>query len=237
MRIETKFVKNYLSRAPFSKGIESVLIVLGFCLLTSWFYWNPALELSKYLSASYSSVIDKGEYWRLFTTSFVHADLKHLLSNSLMLGFLTYFVASFYGGIVSVILSFVVATITNFIVLKVYGGSITLVGASGVVYYLWGFWMILYMFLQRQHSLISRSLRMGAVFLVLLVPTEYQPNTSYLAHYIGFVVGLVVGGSYYFFNKSKLLKAEVWEVKEVSDELTDLDVIALTYPTESDPVI
>ena len=234
MRIEKKFVSNYLSTMNYKWGKDSVFIVLGLCIFFSWLYWNPEMKLSNQLAASHSSVIDKGEYWRLFTTSFVHADLKHLLSNSFMLSLLVYFVSSFYGSIISVVLSFVVATITNFIVIKTYGGEINLVGASGVVYYLWGFWMILYMFLQRHYSIINRSLRMGAVFLILLIPNEYQPSTSYLAHYIGFGVGIVVGGLYFLIYKNKLLKAEKWSVRQVSDELTDLDIIALNHPIEEE---
>jgi rhomboid protease GluP len=143
MRIETKFVKNYLSKSKFSYGVESVIIVLGLCLVASLLYWNPLLGVSKSIAASYSSVLDGGEYWRLFTTSFVHGGIEHLLSNSLMLCFLTYFVSTYYGSFIGVILSFIVAMITNLIVLNFYGGSTSLVGASGVVYYHWGFWMII----------------------------------------------------------------------------------------------
>jgi rhomboid protease GluP len=152
----------------------------------------------------------------------------------MMLGFLIYFVSSFYGSLVSVVLSFTIAGLTNFLVLNTYGGDITLVGASGAVYYLWGFWMVLYMFIQRHYSIIGRSLRMGAVFLILLVPTEYQPSTSYLAHYVGYGLGFLTGGVYYLVNRDRLHKAEVWNIKEVSEKLTGLDLIALNYPNESD---
>lgn len=235
MRIETKFVQNYLSKSKFSYGIESVILVLGLCLTASLLYWNPHLEISKSLAASYTTVLE-GDYWRLFSTSFVHGGIDHLLSNSLMLSFLTYFVCSYYGSIVGVVFSFIVAMLTNLIVLKIYGGSTSLVGASGVVYYLWGFWMILYMFLQTQYSIIGRSLRMGAVFLVLLVPTEYQPSTSYLAHGIGFLLGVFAGLVYYVLNRKVFKEAEVWEIKELSDDLTELDLQALTYPLSSEDI-
>lgn len=235
MRIETKFVQNYLSKSKFSFGVESVILVLGLCLIASLLYWNQHLGVSKILAASYSSVLE-GDYWRLFTTSFVHGGIEHLLSNSLMLCFLTYFVCTYYGSFFGVIVSFVVAMITNFIVLKIYGGSTSLVGASGVVYYLWGFWMILYMFVQTQYTIIGRSLRMGAVFLVLLVPTEYQPTTSYLAHGVGFVLGVLIGLIYYLVNNKKFKAAEVWDIKEVSNELTDLDIQALSYPLSAEEI-
>lgn len=235
MRTETRFVQNYLSKPKFSHGIESVILVLGLCLSASILYWNPQLGMSKYLAASYDTVM-QGDYWRLFSTSFVHGGIEHLLSNSLMLSFLTYFVCSFYGSFIGVIVSFVVSMITNLVVLNVYEGSTYLVGASGVVYYLWGFWMILYMLVQTQFSLIGRSLRMGAVFLVLLVPTDYQPKTSYLAHAVGFGLGIVAGLIYYVLNLSKFKEAELWDIKEVIDEFSELDIQALTYPLSADEV-
>lgn len=232
MKIEKKFKSNYLTKSKFSYGIEAVIVTLFLCLLASWVYWNHSFYLSKKIAASFESVIVNHEYWRLFTTTFVHADLKHLLSNSMMLSILIYFVSSFYGNIVAIVLSFTVAIITNLFVVLIYGGSVNLVGASGVVFYLWGFWMVLYIFLQRHKSLKGRFLRMGAVFLILLIPTEYQPRTSYLAHYIGFGLGVITGGVYYFLNLKKLRAAETWDYIEISDELTELDEIALSYDEE-----
>jgi rhomboid protease GluP len=196
----------------------------------SLLHWSPVFSFSDKLVASYQTVVEQGELWRLFTTTFVHADLNHLLSNSLMLSLLVYFVSSFFGSFISIGLSFIVAMLTNYFVIDM--NSVSLVGASGVVYYLWGFWMILYIFIQRHLSIIQRVLRMGTVFLVLLVPTQFQPSTSYLAHYTGFAFGVIAGGMYYFIFKDKLHSAEVWSIREVSDELTELDELALSYPIE-----
>lgn len=215
-------------------GKDYALIVLGLCLLISWLHWNPNVFLGHKLSANFNSVVKEGEYWRLFTTSFVHGDLKHLLSNSFMLSILIYFVSSFFGPIISIILSFLIAAVTNLFVIQIYGGDINLVGASGVVFYLWGFWMVLYMFLQRHYSIFNRSLRMGAVFLILLIPNEYQPHTSYLAHYIGFLIGVITGGFYYIFNRSSLHSFEKYRIIQESEELSDFDLLALNYPKDEE---
>lgn len=229
MAIKKIFQSNFLSKPHFKKGKDSALIVLGLCILASWFHWNPDVFFGNNLAANYTAVIKNGEYWRLFTTSFVHGDLKHLLSNSFMLSILIYFVSSFYGPFISIILSFLVAALTNLFVIQIYGGEVYLVGASGVVFYLWGFWMVLYMFLQRHYSLLNRILRMGAVFLILLIPNEYQPHTSYFAHYIGFAIGVFTGGIFFLINRSNLIRFEKWKIKEINEELTDLDMIALSY--------
>ena len=234
MVIKRIFQGNFLSKPHFKKGKDSALIVMGLCILASWFHWNPNVFFGNNLAANYTAVFNHGEYWRLFTTSFVHGDLKHLLSNSFMLSILIYFVSSFFGPFISIVLSFLVAALTNLFVIQIYGGEVNLVGASGVVFYLWGFWMVLYMFLQRHYSILNRSLRMGAVFLILLIPNEYQPHTSYLAHYIGFAIGVLTGTLFFLINKSKLISFEKWKIKEVSEELTDLDMIALSYEEEEE---
>ncbi len=232
MHIERKFIRNYLSKPRFSYGVAAAFLVLCLCAVACLFYWNPQSPISNELAASYDLIATKHEFWRLFTTTFIHGDFAHLLSNSLMLYILLYFVTSYYGGCISVIVSFSLAMLTNYIVLLSYGGETVLVGASGVVYYLWGFWMVLYLFIQRQYSISNRLLRMGGVFLIILIPSEFQPNTSYLAHGVGFGLGVGLGFIYYLFNREKIHQAEVWKTNFISDELSALDEIALSYPAE-----
>ena len=52
-------------------------------------------------------------------------------------------------------------------------------------------------------------MRMCAVFLVLLVPTSYNAQTSYFAHYVGFLFGVVSGPIYYFLSPKKATKEEI----------------------------
>ena len=217
MTIEKKFVRNYLSKLKFNSGKLAAFFIITLCLVASMFYWDTSYIFSKLMSASQSSVFIKGQYWRLFTTSFIHADMEHLLANSLMLFILTYFVTSFFGLFISLGLSFVMGMLTNFIVISQYHVDTTLVGASGVIYYLWGFWLIQYVFINRQMSLFSRLVRVIGVFLILLVPTTYSPQTSYLAHYAGFVIGIITGSIYFLVNKEKIRSYEFWEYRYILD--------------------
>lgn len=233
MAFKKVFVKNYLTKEHYDSGKVVALIFLAVCFSASFFYWGPKVEIAKLLSASYSEVMEDGETWRLFSTLFVHGDLAHLLANSLMLYILMYFVTSFYGPIISILLNLIMGMVTNYLVLSIYQGDTTLVGISGVVYFLWGFWMILYLFIQNQYSIMKRVLRMGTVFLVLLVPTELSLKTSYLAHGIGFGLGVLVGLFYYLINRSYLHSFERWDQIYIDeDEYSELDEIALSYPEE-----
>lgn len=179
---------------------------LTLCFVASLYYWTPTG--AEALGASFIKVIKEGEYWRLMSATFAHGDLDHLLSNSLMLLFLSYFVYSFYGLGVFV-LSFFMGSFINLATIYYLGGDSTLVGASGVVYLLWGFWLALYVAIQKNLSVPSRLLRVGAIFLVLLIPTTYSPSTSYFAHYFGFFLGVISAIIYYFLSPKRPSKEEI----------------------------
>lgn len=220
LEVEKKFIRNFLSRKHFNTGYVFAFVTLGLCLTLSNFYWHEGGFLSSYLAVNKNLINQKHEYWRLFTSTFIHGDLDHFLSNSLMLGFLTYFVSSFYGGKYSTFIAFFMSGITNLIVIQFYAGEMYLVGASGVVYYLWGFWLLLYLLIQRQFSFPIRLMRVFGVFLILLIPTNYVPNTSYLAHYTGFILGVFVGLIYYTFHYKWLHSFELYQYKIKNDVLS-----------------
>jgi rhomboid protease GluP len=238
MELEKKFKRNYLTKRKFSYGKLAAFSIIGICLVFSNIYWDQSNVLSGHLSASQSLVLEKGEYWRLFTTSFIHGDLKHLLSNSLMLFILTYFVTSFFGVLASIGLSFSMGMLINLITISQYGQDTTLVGASGVVYFLWGFWLILYVCIEKQMSLIRRLVRVMGIFFILLIPTTYSPTTSYMAHYVGLVLGIGCGLVYYLINHPKIKSFEVWDFKIINPPTAEeIETYQLDGPVEEKPEV
>lgn len=178
----------------------------------SYLYWFN--DIGAYLSANRTNAIDAGEFWRLVSSTFIHGNLSHFLSNSLMLFILSLVTVSFYGVVFSTIYIVFSGALINYLVLLSHSKADTyLVGASGVIFCLWGFWLILFFCIERQRTVLSRLLRIGAVFFVLLVPTSYDPATSYRAHYIGFLIGILAGAIYYSLLKQKITSFEVWRDK------------------------
>ncbi len=206
--IAKKFTPNYLKHKHFPHGTLVALGTLTLCFVFSLYSWAP--EGSGLFGANFNKVIGQGEFYRLFTATFAHGDLDHLLSNSLMLVFLSYFVYSFYGPLIFSA-SFIMSAIINLATITYLGGDSTLVGASGMVYFLWGLWLALYVAIQKNLSLPSRLLRVGALFLVLLIPTTYSPSTSYFAHYFGFALGALGAGVYFIFSPKRPSKEEIEE--------------------------
>tara|TARA_B100001971_G_scaffold37960_1_gene33043 strand:- start:85566 stop:86267 length:702 start_codon:yes stop_codon:yes gene_type:complete len=211
MELILKFKENFLTKTHYKSGLVAALFVIALCTVLSNLYWNH-FDFTHYLYANFE-LVQSGEVWRIFTTSFLHGDIEHLLSNSLMLFILTYFVTSFFGTFYSIVIPFFMGALINYVTLAYYGGETVLVGASGIVYYLWGFWLVMYFFIQRQMSLWTRILRVGAVFLILLVPTKFEPSTSYFAHYFGFALGFVFGLIIYYLKRNYLKSFTRFEYK------------------------
>ena len=222
-----KLIRNFLSRRDNNRALFWSLLTLVICFIMSHLYWNPLFKVNHFLAASPYNVFEQKEYWRLFTSSFIHADFNHFLSNSLMLTIMGYFVNYHFGTIVYPIFGFVSGIFINLFVIWDHTGNWTLVGASGVVHYLWGFWFITYILIQSHIALNRRLMKVIAVGIFILVPTEFKANVSYLAHGIGIILGCFTGFLYFIVNRKKIKSYEVWkEIEEVVDE--DLAMEAMT---------
>src|SRR3990172_934529 len=134
-----------LSRKPQEWSLEvtafSVLTILGISLLA----WRNGAALLPTLAATSEGVLEKREYWRLLTAIAVHADVMHALSNAIFLAFFTYLLFGYFGFWVFPALSLAMAGLTNYFSLLSYPPEVGLVGASGLVYWMAGFWLSMYL--------------------------------------------------------------------------------------------
>jgi len=214
-----RLIRNFLTTKKNNRAFFWSFFTLFICLVMSQIYWNYNPGMGELLAASPKKVFGDGEYWRLFTSSFIHGDLAHLLSNSLMLTAMGYFVSYNYGAIAYPVFGFVAGIFINLIVIAGYNDNTTLVGASGVVHYLWGFWLVLYIFIQRHVPLNRRLMKVTAVGIFVLAPTEFKPQVSYYAHAVGLALGILTAIPYYILNRKKFRSYEEWEtIVEVIDE-------------------
>ncbi len=217
--IGKKLTHNILSRKPHTNALWWSLGILIICYIMSYIYWNLSPGLGDYLAASPEKVFTQKEYWRLFTSSFIHGDMAHFLSNSLMLSLMGYFVNYHYGSLIYPLFGFIAGIFINLYVIWDYSPGSSLVGASGVVHYLWGFWFITYLFVQADVSFNRRLMKVVAVGIFILAPTEFKANVSYLAHGVGTVLGVLTGFIYFLLNHKKIRSLEVWEpIYDIYDE-------------------
>lgn len=201
---EKRMIGTFLTGRPSRQSLWQTAMYVLFISVFTQFYWIDPINLSHLLPAVGAEIFDKFELWRLVTAMFIHGDIAHLLSNLYMLSIFSYFVLAYYGTTTFWSLTLIGGSLVNLLAIMTYPPHVRLLGASGLVYLFGGFWLILYMFIQKQHSFTKRIVRVIGMGLMVFFPTSFEPTTSYRTHFIGFAVGLTIGLIYYILNRKKV---------------------------------
>ncbi len=188
-------------------SLATLLLVLG-----SFDYLKNFSGAESWMPASRFSVFVEHNVWRAWTTLFAHADIKHLLSNSFLFFILGTFISGHFGRWVFPATAFLMGGLTNLIVLQNMKPSTQLIGASGIVFWMGGFWLTLYVLLDTRRTRVQRAFRSIGVGLLLFMPSEtFNPSVSYQAHFVGFILGIIFGLGYFQKNKREFKSAEISE--------------------------
>ena len=206
-----------LSRKPREYSLEVAALSVMAVLWVSLLAWRNGSALMPALAATSARILGEQEYWRLLTAVAVHADLSHFLSNILFLAFFTYLLFGYFGFWVMPLLGLAMAALTNYLSLLTYPPQASLVGASGLVYWMAGFWLSMYLLVDRRLSFGKRVMRSVVVALVVFIPTTVQENVSYRAHAIGFGLGVVSAFAYFQRYRATIRAAEVVEWEDPFD--------------------
>ncbi len=204
--------ETHLSRGPARGSFPIAAASVALLFTGSLAYWMDPFGVARFLPASRESVFAEGEYWRLLTALAAHADFQHFLANGIVFGLLAFLLHGYYGRLVFPVLSVASAALVTAIGLRTYPPHTLLVGASGAIYWMAGFWIVLYLFIERRFDPAKRILRAVGFGFILLVPTVIEPEVSYRTHAIGFALGVVFGVFYFSRRKEALRAAEVVEL-------------------------
>jgi rhomboid protease GluP len=203
--------QNWLTRKPNPNAIY-VTYILALILVA-------AGNFSDWLSATPHEVFGLKEYWRAWSALFAHADLGHLMSNSMILLPLAHFLTGYYGLLFFPFSGLFVGGLVNLLVLKTMPAQTSLLGISGVVNWMGAAWLTLFILIDRRESIRRRYAVAIMLVMMLFVPDTFRPEISYLSHFIGFVFGVLSALIYYFIYRREI---ESYEVREVIDEPYDM---------------
>lgn len=197
--------EEYDEEAPLDKGvlshppkygsivpIASVYVGIAIC---SILYWNYDYRLA----TSYDFVYKSEGWYSVFTALFVHSDIAHVLSNSPMLIIFGYYLHGYYGARTFPIACILLGALTNIICIHMMYPHTRLIGASGMVYAMVGIWLVYYVRFESRYRLTIRLLRATGFSIIVLFPSVYQENVSYLAHGVGLGLGLIFALATAFF--------------------------------------
>ncbi len=182
--------KGPLNRFPSKSHAKTALLFYLFFLLMSFVFWDTTFRDQLWLTKR--SILEDHEYWRLFTAVMIHANLAHFLSNGPLFLIFGWFLRAFFGRLAFPVVSFLIGALANLVTIYFYDLDVQLLGASGMVYAMVAMWLVLYIRFDVDYSILVRSMRAIGFSLIIMFPTTFQPNTSYLSHAAGFILGLIV---------------------------------------------
>ncbi|MCR4868035.1 MAG: rhomboid family intramembrane serine protease [Lachnospiraceae bacterium] len=175
--------------------ITVCLIIINFIIFGLWTVegGNVNNEVSLRFGAQYLPLVVKGEYWRIFTSMFVHFGWEHLSGNMLSLFFMGQIAEAYFGrvrflllylisGIGGNVLSLYMDTVTNEVKISA--------GASGAIFGVMAVFFIFAFDAQLRKAFPLPRVLLGVV--LALAPGFYSENIDLYAHIGGFVVGLLV---------------------------------------------
>lgn len=207
-----------LSGKPRNWSLEVATLSVAAIQAVSLLAWRNGAALLPTLAATSEGALKEREYWRLLTAVAVHADVMHVVSNAVFLAFFAYLLFGYFGFWVFPVLGLAMAALTNYFSLLTYPPEVSLVGASGLVYWMAGFWLSTYLLVERSVNPGKRILRAVCLALLVLLPSTFQANVSYRTHAIGFGLGVVSALVYFQGNRNSIRSAEVVELEETSDD-------------------
>ncbi len=216
--------QNWYSRPRRRHQAALTFFFLALVWALSFAHWN-GLDMA----VSGAAVFGRGEWWRLWSALFVHGDLSHLLSNSLLFTLFAWLLIGHFGLRLA-LLAFLLGGLTNFLVIPTLPPATTLVGVSGVVYWMGASWLTLFLLVDRRQSWRVRfgsSLFLG---LMLFVPETWEPHVSYLNHFVGFVSGVLAAVAFYLLRRKAFRNAERWEWEALEEPDFDWGEGTITSP-------
>ncbi|PHQ29860.1 hypothetical protein CJ305_07780 [Leeuwenhoekiella nanhaiensis] len=148
----------------------------------------------------------QGEYWRLFTSIFIHSGFIHLVMNMVGLVFGAILLEDVLGK-VRFILSFIACGVLASFASIYWHENIVSVGASGAIFGLYG--LILAFTVFRIYSTGTRTLTWGLLVLyagVSLIFGFFSTGVDNAAHVGGLLSGFILGVLLIAFDKENLIK-------------------------------
>jgi membrane associated rhomboid family serine protease len=169
---------------------------LAWVLLNVFFYWCSEARADLRMTGMMDgAALAQGEWWRLFTATWLHADLAHLATN-MVFGFIFVgLVLGRYGPGVGLLAAYLAGVGGNLAAWLIYGANHRGLGASGVVMGALGLLTIQSVALLKQRNANAFRLFASGLFagVLLFVFLGVNPETDVVAHLGGFIAGLLLG--------------------------------------------
>jgi rhomboid protease GluP len=191
-------------REIFQPGYLFDWAALGWAVLICAFFWLSDIHAGlRSAGMMDSAAAGQGQWWRLFTAIWLHADTGHLATNAVIGVILLGFTMGRYGtglGLLAACLTGVGGNLAAWLLWPTAHRSL---GASGLVMGCLGLLAVQTFPLWRHTPRATRVILSGiGGGLMLFLLMGVTPGTDVIAHFGGFVSGLLLGGFLNLFAKT-----------------------------------
>lgn len=160
-----------------------------------FFWWSEVRACLRMTGMMDGAALAHGEWWRLFTATWLHADVAHLAAN-MVFGFVFVgLVMGRYGPGVGLLAVYLAGVGGNLAAWLVYGEIHRGLGASGMVMGALGLLTVQSVALLKQVGANAFRLFASGIFagMLLFVFLGVSPEADVVAHLGGFITGLLLG--------------------------------------------
>lgn len=191
-------------------GISATKILIAINILV----WLAGLLVNSVIGYDYftimggqhnPSIIYGHQYWRLFTSMFLHGDLLHLASNSYFLYVCGEMVERLYGKTKFLLIYFITGLCGNLLSLWLLEPTAISLGASGACMGLGG--IMVYLWMRRKNNFLRYFQNMTSFIVMILFNVFYgflAPGINNWAHLGGFAAGILMGLLFEASEQSKI---------------------------------
>lgn len=191
-------------------SFNSVLVSFSFlfiCFIFSSLYWKNPKVYDFYLMKK--DLFSSENYYHIFSSILAHSDLSHFLNNTFLIFIFGALLYNYYGFYIFPVLSFTLGGLANALTIYFYTASnIRLLGASSMAYAMTAIWLFWYFRYGKNKSKKIKFMRVLAFTFVILLPTKFSPETSYLGHFLGFILGVLAAFIFSFSMDKKVALEE-----------------------------
>jgi rhomboid protease GluP len=179
-----------------SKGVLFDWGSTGWVLLVALFYGIQTHASADFRDAGLMDAIavSHGEWWRLFTAIFLHADLGHFAMNAAFGFFLLGLTMGNFGTGFGLLAAYLAGVGGNLATWLIYSGGHRSLGASGMVMGCLGLLASQAIFFRRAPNNFKYAVAGLAAGVMLFTLLGLSPGSDVLAHFGGFVSGIALGG-------------------------------------------
>ncbi len=154
--------------------------------------WNISGQVLFDMGANYTPGFRNGEYWRTFTSCFLHVDMLHIFMNGLGLFYLGPFIERNYGGVMMLV-AFMLTGVAGSLLTNIWHINEPYIsaGASGGLYGLFG---VIFSTGKRFKNQLDPGFQTWInQNLGLMVVFSFAPQIDAAGHFGGLALGLIMG--------------------------------------------